>query len=153
MVGPDRGTTPTALKTGTPTLTASGTAPATSAPIATETPTPAATRGAQQGIYSELVAKAAEEGHILVIVELNLPTGPFKPEGTLTPEDVEKQREAIVATREALLASLDGYNAVAYAAWESVPHVGLRVDLEALQQLIISPYVTMIQEDSLNEPQ
>ena len=102
--------------------------------------------------YSELLGKAATEGHVLVITGLDLSTGPFKPEGTLDPIGVQRQRQAIAKTRQALLDSLAGYDVVVYASWDSVPYVGLKLGLEALQHLIDSPHVTTIQEDSLDEP-
>jgi subtilisin family serine protease len=101
---------------------------------------------------SELIAKAAEEGHVLVIVGLR-PATDFIPEGTLArPSAIDQQRSEIATTRQALLGSLAGYNAQAYASWDSVPYVALKVDAEALRQLVASPYVTTIQEDIPDRP-
>jgi hypothetical protein len=124
------------------------------APAPQNTPLVSATqaRGALLAPYADLLAKAEEEGYVNVIVGLDLPTGPFKPEGTLTASEIEAQRQAIAATRQALLGSLEGYDVEAYAWWDSVPHVALRVDREALEQLIESPYVTALQEDTPDEP-
>jgi uncharacterized repeat protein (TIGR01451 family) len=96
---------------------------------------------------SDLAARAAEEGQIPVIVGLQPPAG-FTPEGALgSPAAVDEQRDDIASARQALLDSLAGYNAEAYASWDSLPLVALKVDAEALQQLAASPYVTTIQED------
>lgn len=103
--------------------------------------------------YTELLDKVAAEGHIHVIVTLSLPTGPFQPEGYLSQEEIQQQRQAIVATTEALLSSLEGHDAVIYATWEGVPSVGLIVDEAALMQLIASPHAMSIQEDSPDLPQ
>ena len=102
---------------------------------------------------SKLREKVAEEGQVRVIVGLKLPAPGFKPEGNLpSPEAVKRQREAIAATREALLNSLTGYDVQVYAVYNSVPYVAMKVDSEALEQLAKSPYVTTIQEDSESEP-
>lgn len=113
-------------------------------------PTPSDTATPES--YSELRSKASVEGHVWVIVGLDLPTGPFIPEGNLSASEIEQQRQAIVTTREALLDSLAAYDVEAYASWDSVPYMALKVDLEGLQQLIDSRYVSTIQEDTLAEP-
>jgi uncharacterized repeat protein (TIGR01451 family) len=103
--------------------------------------------------YSDLFKKVAEEGFVRVIAGLRLPKATFTPEGTLTSsEAVEAQRQLIATTRDALLGSLADYSAEAYASWESLPYVALKVDAEALEQLINSRYVTTVQEDSLSRP-
>ena len=95
-----------------------------------------------------LLEKAAEQGRLNVIVTLRLPGG-FTPEGELAdPEAVEKQRRLIAATKEQLLDSLRGYAAEAYASWNSLPNLGLRVDAAALEQLANSRHVRAIQEDA-----
>ena len=53
--------------------------------------------------------------------------------------------------RAALLDSLSGHKVLAYSSWRSLPYVGLQIDAAALRQIIDSPYVTTIQEDSLSE--
>ena len=82
-----------------------------------------------------------------VIVGLKLPDG-FTPEGELPSVDaVERQRSDITAARQALMDSLQGYEAAAYASWDSLPHVALQASAAALKHLVDSPYVTTIQED------
>ena len=102
---------------------------------------------------SKLREKVAEKGQLPVIVGLKLPAPGFKPEGTLSPRDAKRQREAIAATREALLNSLAGYEVRVYAVYESLPYVAMKVDAVALEQLAKSPLVTTIQEDSPEKPQ
>lgn len=107
----------------------------------------------QQKEISELFTKTAKDGQVPVIVGLKLPAPGFKPEGTLASlTEVKEQRDAIAATREALLNSLAGYKVVVYAVYDSVPYVAMKVDSEALRQLAKSPYVTSIQEDSPEKP-
>jgi uncharacterized repeat protein (TIGR01451 family) len=97
-------------------------------------------------------AEPAEE-YMMKIVGLDLPTGEFRPEGSFrSAAEAAMQRQAIASTREALLGSLAGYNAEVYAAWDSIPYVAMKVDTEALEQLVISPYVTSVREDRLREP-
>lgn len=152
---PTPGPTASAATDAAPLATHPPTAPAepTSTPEPPDTPVLSATqtRSALLALYANLLAKAKEGGYVNLIVGLDLPTGPFKPEGALTASEIEAQRQAIAATRKALLGSLEGYDVEAYAWWDSVPHVALRVDREALEQLIESPYVTTLQEDTPEE--
>jgi hypothetical protein len=118
---------------------------------------PAASGVSAQGVFpqppdtSELVAKATAEGHVLVIAGLRLATD-FRPEGALaSPAAIDDQRNDIALARQALLGGLAGYNAEAYASWDSVPYVALKIDAAAVQQLAASPLVTTIQEDIPDE--
>jgi hypothetical protein len=136
-----------------PTVLPSITIAPTSSPDSPQPPdTPAVqanqTRSALPEYYSELLSRAVAEGHVSVIAGLDLPTGPFRPEGALTDSEVQRQRQAIAARREALIGSLEGCDVEAYAWWASLPYVAIRVDRVALEQLIDSPYVTTIQEDT-----
>lgn len=100
-----------------------------------------------------LKAKAERDGQVLVIVELRGHGPAFQPEGRLRgPAEVAAQRSAIIAARGELLDSLRGHQAHAYGRWDSVPQVAIKVDAAALQQLIDSPLVKSIQEDSLSAP-
>ena len=103
--------------------------------------------------YADLLARSVAQGHLLIIVQLALPTGPYIPEGKLSEAELQEQRAAIAATREALVESLAGLNADVYAAWDSTAGVGIKVDEAALRHLIASPYVLSMQEDSLGSPQ
>lgn len=121
-------------------------------PQATRVISPTPSDSATPESYTELLSKAALEGHVWVIVGLELPTGPFIPEGNLSASEIQQQRQTIVTTREALLDSLAGYDVEAYASWDSIPYVALKVDREGLQHLIDSRYVSTIQEDTLDQP-
>jgi hypothetical protein len=96
---------------------------------------------------SELLKKAAAEGQVKVIVGLRLDTGPYTPEGELSPAGVAEQRQAIVAAREALVASLAGYDFEVTTTYDSLPYVAMKVDRATLMRLMDSPYVTTIEED------
>ena len=99
-----------------------------------------------------LMAKADAEGQVLVIVGLDLTRGQYVPEGMLSLDETNAQRSAIEASSAALIASLEGYSAEVYAAWESVPYVAMKVDAAALAQLAANPNVTSIQEDKPSPP-
>jgi hypothetical protein len=140
----------TASASPSPTATAPG-ATASAQSVATPKPAPSPTLASQA--YADLLATAASQGHVLVIVQLRLPTGPFVPEGELSAAKLLEQRVAIAATRKALVESLAGSDAVVYAAWDSVPSAGIKVDETALRRIIASPFVLSIQKDSLSSTQ
>lgn len=95
--------------------------------------------------YPELAAKVAEQGTINLIVGLKLPKG-FTPEGYLDARGVAEQRAAIRQAQNALLASL-GSGAQAYARYEFIPFMALRVNSAAWELLTLSPLVNSIAED------
>lgn len=96
-------------------------------------------------VYPELAAKVAEQGTINLIVGLKLPKG-FTPEGYLDARGVAEQRAAIRQAQDALLASL-GSGAHAYARYEFIPFMAVRVNSAAWELLTLSPLVNSIAED------
>jgi len=94
-----------------------------------------------------LSAKAMKNGHVRIIVGLKLPPPGFRPEGVLSESEIEAQRDAIAAVREALLDSMSGFDIEVYRHFTSLPSVAMRVDDLALEKLITSPYVKSIEED------
>lgn len=100
---------------------------------------------------AKLSAKAAQEGKIPIIIGLKLPPPGFRPEGYLSPEEVEQQRDAIIATRDRLLNSLSGYEIEVYTVYASIPYTAMKVDAHALEELTHSPYVKSIEKDSLEK--
>jgi len=101
---------------------------------------------------AKLSAKATKEGHVLIIVGLKLSPPGFRPEGTLSPSEVEQQRNLIIVARETLLESMSGYDIKVYRSFSSIPDVAMKVDTDALEDLVRSPYVKSIEEDSLARP-
>lgn len=100
--------------------------------------------------YAELAVKAQREGTVRVIVGLNVSS---TPEGRLMSERaVQAQRNAIHSTQDILLGSLDRQNVKAYAEWDVIPYMALKVDEAALKVLESSPLVTSIEEDMLVPP-
>lgn len=113
---------------------------------------PAAGNAASLAAHEKLRQKAADAGTVNVIVGLRLPRG-FTAEGRLPgPAAVAQQRADIAGKRDELLTELAGLRATAYGRWASVPSVALKVDAAALEQLLRSPRVTSVQEDSLSPP-
>jgi hypothetical protein len=103
----------------------------------------------QPGELAKLSAKAAREGIVPIIIGLKLPPPGFRPEGYLSPGEVKQQRDAITTAREGLLSSLSGYEIEVYRVYASIPYVAMKVDADALKELVRSPYVQSIEEDSL----
>jgi hypothetical protein len=97
---------------------------------------------------SKLSAAVKKRGHIRIIVGLKLPPPGFRPEGTLNPAEQEQQRKAITAGREALLDSLSCYDFKVYRTYTSIPYIAMKVNADALDELVSSPYVLSIEKDS-----
>ena len=101
---------------------------------------------AQPSVISKLRAKAATEGHVFVIVGLNLPGG-FTHEGHLQGNKVAQQRKAIADIRKLLKDSLSGFNTKVYREYDSIPYIAVKVDETALDHLAQHPLVTTFEED------
>jgi hypothetical protein len=97
---------------------------------------------------AKLSAAVKKMGHIRIIVGLKLPPPGFRPEGTLNPAELEQQRKAITAAREALLGSLSCYDFKVYRTYTSIPYVAMKVNADALNELVSSPYALSIEKDS-----
>ena len=110
---------------------------------------------AQAGIpeqHKALLNKARQNGSVMVIVGLALPNS-FQAEGDLSSSAVvTEQRAAIAQRQQALLQSLAQYNLNAYATYQTVPAIALKVDAAGLQALLASAQVATIQEDALSDP-
>ena len=96
----------------------------------------------------KLSAGVKKRGHLGIIVGLKLPTLGFRPEGTLSPEEIEHQRKAITEARKALVESLSCYDIEVYRIYTSIPYIAMKVNADALNELVSSPYVISIEEDS-----
>ena len=104
--------------------------------------------GNQRPEVEELVAKANLIGTLNVLVVLKLPQ-PYVPEGQLPDRAaIDRQRAAIAATRESLLASLGSAKATEYRKLDPIPVIALKVDAAAMRLLAASPLVDAIQEDA-----
>lgn len=94
-----------------------------------------------------LAAKVSATGEVRVIVELALPVE-FKPEGGLgSGFAVDQQRQNIEQAQESLLGELAAYNATAYATYDALPAMAIKVDAAGLDALLNSPLVAHVQED------
>lgn len=99
----------------------------------------------------DLFAIAQAQGHVRVIVGLALPQQ-FQAEGELAAADAVSQRQAIADAAAALTASLDSASAHVYATYQSLPYVAVKADVAGLQQLVDSPLVTSLTEDTADPP-
>ena len=74
---------------------------------------------------------------------------PFRPEGELGRSDgIAAQRQAIAATREAVLDRLAGHDVRTVKRFETVPYVALTVDAAGLEALLADPDVFEVHEDA-----
>jgi hypothetical protein len=85
--------------------------------------------------YDELIAKAARQGTLRVIVEV-LPDGPAPP-----------TREAIAQAQERVIQELSGTEHRVLRRFATIPFLGLLVSPEALRRLTGSLFVAGIRED------
>lgn len=97
------------------------------------------------GVHREaLPEKARRQGAVTVVVKL---TTTFRPEGGLTPEQVQAQRQAIHAAQARVLQDLQGHYAQVTARLESIPYLTLKVDEPALLRLACHADVADIREE------
>ena len=91
--------------------------------------------------YDELLAKAARQGSLRVIVEVQ-PDGPAPP-----------TREAIAQAQDRVLLELAGTDHRVLRRFATVPFLGLAVSADALRRLAGSLFVAGIREDMVLRPQ
>jgi hypothetical protein len=103
--------------------------------------------------FEPLLAKAAQEGQIKIVVELMIEP-PFQAEGYLPdPTAVEGQRTAIKQAQEAVLSELAAYEVQVIFQPAYVPQIVLAVDEPALRALLSLSQVSNVLEDKLSVPQ
>ena len=101
---------------------------------------------------TRLLAKAANNGHVGIIIGLKLPHPGFKTEGVLSLQEVKQQKKAISAAQDALISSMSEFDVEVYKIYTSIPYMAIKVNVNALRELASSPQVTSIQEDSALMP-
>lgn len=89
----------------------------------------------------DLIAKAARQGTLRVIVEV-LPDGPAPP-----------TREAIAQAQDRVIQELSGTTHRVIRRYTTIPFLGLAVSADALRRLAGSLFVAGIREDRLRVPQ
>ena len=111
---------------------------------------PAACRTLAGRVPKPLVDRAAQEGTVRVLVQLQVVA---KPEGELaSAEAVATQRQAIAGAQSALMAELVGTRHRLIRTYETIPFLALDVSSDALRILEASPLVVGIEEDRLESP-
>jgi hypothetical protein len=114
--------------------------PALGLGIALLTLASAAAGQATSPTIDDLVAKAARQGTLRVIVELKMgPPGPPSP-------------EAIARAQDLLLQELSGTSHRVLRRFTTIPFLGLEATAEALRRLGASPQVAGIREDRVLRP-
>ena len=94
-----------------------------------------------------LVAKAATEGNVRVIVQLDTPTHPDGEAALGSSESVNAQRRSIAATQQSVLADLVGTHYTIGRQFRTIPALALQVAPDALGALQQSTHVVAIEED------
>jgi len=89
-------------------------------------------------VVDDTVVEAVSEGRARVIVALNLPGG-FRPEGSLTEDEVHAQRAAIVESQEAIIDELAETDARVIRRMTSLPFLALEIGPESLDALLAMP--------------
>ena len=94
-----------------------------------------------------LLAKAAQEGSVRVLVGV---TTPFVPEGHLGASQALLQRGGIATAQERVLSRLEIFQeGPSVTRFQTIPYFAVRVGRKALEQLMKDPEVCAVQEDRL----
>src|SRR5690625_1143456 len=104
-----------------------------------------------QASPDDLLAKVQQQGHVMVIVELDL-AAEFQAEGSLTAIAINRQRSHIAQTTDSLRAELAGTRSTVNRRYQTVPAAALTVDRAGLELLYRSASVKSVQEDRLAAP-
>ncbi|MGH2663934.1 MAG: S8 family peptidase [Actinomycetota bacterium] len=94
-------------------------------------------------------AQAASEDPVPVLTLLAVP---FRPEGTITPEEADEQRDAIRESAQDLRTDLSGTGYEDFERYGTIPYVSMEVNRDDLDELAESPEVAAIQEDVALRP-
>src|SRR5690625_1672650 len=105
----------------------------------------------QPRTLNELFQAARDDGHVNVIVTLDLGTA-FQSEGLLSTAAVDQQRALIAQTRKELMTELTGTESTIYREYKTVAMVAIKVDEAGLKALMSSSRVSRINDDALNFP-
>src|SRR5690625_2388486 len=110
-----------------------------------------APKALQPRTLNELFQAARDDGHVNVIVTLDLGTA-FQSEGLLSTAAVDQQRALIAQTRKELMTELTGTESTIYREYKTVAMVAIKVDEAGLKALMSSSRVSRINDDALNFP-
>jgi hypothetical protein len=103
-------------------------------------------------IVSPAVVAAVAHGRARVLVELRAGAG-FQAEGDLHDGDaISAQRSGIAASQQAVIAGLQGTDAIVLQQYTSVPFLALEIGPSALRAIENMTEVVRVVEDSLNVP-
>src|SRR5262245_18717208 len=110
---------------------------------------PPAARADAMFVAQEVRDDLANTGRARVIVEVRLPA-PFVAEGALpTSTQVSAQRANIAVAQARVLAQLQGAHFTVLGRFETIAHVALEVEADALRVLESSPSVRRVLQDAV----
>jgi hypothetical protein len=104
---------------------------------------------AQEKVPWQLFNRVANDGTVLVLAGLRTP---WQREDTLSEELVDLQRRAILSAQSYVLAELNGTQFKVMRLYRQIPGIALRVGLDALKVLEMSPAVTNVLPDRPAKP-
>src|SRR5690625_4781798 len=134
-----------------PATTAPRTRPAVAVSAIQGEPSSEQPNALQPRTLNELFQAARDDGHVNVIVTLDLGTA-FQSEGQLSAAAVDQQRALIAQTRKGLMTELAGTASTINREYKTVAAVALRVDEAGLKALKSSGRVSRISDDALSAP-
>src|SRR5690625_2853379 len=134
-----------------PATTSSHTRPAVAVSAIQGEPSSDQPNALQPRTLNELFQAARDDGHVNVIVTLDLGTA-FQSEGQLSAAAVDQQRALIAQTRKGLMTELAGTASTINREYKTVAAVALRVDEAGLKALKSSGRVSRISDDALSAP-
>jgi subtilisin len=94
--------------------------------------------------FRSLIAKAETDGTVRIIVKLRTD---FQPEGTMSIQAVQSQRNTIAEVGDVLLARMTTFNVQGVKRFKTVPYIGMLVDADSLRYLENSADASNITED------
>ncbi len=104
---------------------------------------------AEQSTIGDLVAQATKNGHVRVIIALNIP---FKPEPLMATVQVTSQRSLIQQTQLQVKSLLAGTNAQSIVEFETIPYISIDADSTAIERLSASGLVHQIIKENVLRP-
>ncbi|MEO8612450.1 MAG: S8 family serine peptidase [Chloroflexota bacterium] len=112
----------------------------------TDVPPPAQS---SQPNTAELIAQAVENGHVRVIVALNMP---FQAQADVSAAQADSQRILIQQTQQQVSALLAGTDSDTVATFETIPYLTIDADATAIQTLSQSGLVRQIIKENVLYP-
>lgn len=116
-----------------------------SSPAQEDTPVPEDEPQVVPSEYVPLYDRVRNNGRVSLIVGLNVF---FQPEGDLSGQSVQAQRQAIAQAQQSVISALSAFDVDILNTYSFVPFMAVTVDEAGFLYLINSPFVTHIEENA-----